>query len=142
MSSSSLKASLCRSAPALRRPRPCSTPSVITRRAMMSALRSPATQSPPPQAISDSPGSPSSSRNTVPLDSKTMISRDAAAPQTAARPPAAPKVEKPRPKLRATKAAMTMVCTMVSPQLFRGCSADLRQPSKHHLVRVLTRLSL
>jgi iron-sulfur cluster assembly protein len=110
---------------------------VITRRAMMSALRSPATQSPPPQTMSDSPSSPSTSRNTVPLDSKTMISRDAAAPQTAARPPAAPKVEKPRPQLRATKAAMTMVCIMVSLQLFRGCSADLRKPSNHYRARLL-----
>lgn len=42
------------------------------------------------------------------MDSKTMLSNDAAAPQTAARPPAVPKVEKPRPKLRATKAALTM----------------------------------
>ncbi|KAJ2928881.1 hypothetical protein H1R20_g8356, partial [Candolleomyces eurysporus] len=43
-----------------------------------------------------------------------MLSRDAAAPQTAARPPAAPRAEKPRPKLRATKAALSMTPTAVT----------------------------
>lgn len=33
---------------------------------------------------------------------------DAAAPQVAARPPPAPKVEKPRPKIRSTKAALSI----------------------------------
>ncbi|KAF5337400.1 hypothetical protein D9611_003392 [Ephemerocybe angulata] len=116
MSSSSLRTSLCRSAVALRRPQPSCAPSVISRRAMMSALRSPATPSPPLQSLSDSPSSPSTSTssNSVPLDSRTMLSRDAAAPQTAARPPAAPKAEKPRPKIRASKAALTMTPTAVS----------------------------
>lgn len=40
--------------------------------------------------------------------STSKILADAAAPQVAARPPSAPKVEKPRPKIRSTKAALTM----------------------------------
>jgi iron-sulfur cluster assembly 1 len=37
------------------------------------------------------------------------LSSDAASPQTVARPPLAPKAEKPRPQLKATKAAITVV---------------------------------
>ena len=68
-------------------------------------------------------------RNTVPLDSQTRISNDSSAPQVAGRPPAAPKAEKARPRLRATKAALSMTPTAVqrvrmllngpTPQLIR-----------------------
>lgn len=74
------------------------------RRAMMSALRSspghdhnPTLSEPPTPAVH-------------PLSS---LSHDAAAPQTAARPPPVPKVEKPRPKLKSTKAALSMVCNLL-----------------------------
>jgi hypothetical protein len=80
---------------------PCiATSTVPPIRAMMSAIRSgsdhqlhpPLTNSPPTVI----PSSPS-------------LSPDAAAPQIAARPPPAPKVEKPRPKIRSSKAALTIV---------------------------------
>lgn len=57
------------------------------------------------------------------------FSPEASAPQTAARPPPAPKAEKPRPRLRATKAALTITSEAVmrlkalqrgpTPQLIR-----------------------
>ena len=40
------------------------------------------------------------------------LSADAASPQVAARPPPVPKAERPRPKIRAAKAAITMVCNL------------------------------
>ncbi|RPD59491.1 hypothetical protein L227DRAFT_576310 [Lentinus tigrinus ALCF2SS1-6] len=57
------------------------------------------------------------------------LSPNAASPQVAARPPPAPKAERPRPKIRATKAAITLTPTAVeklrnllkspTPQLIR-----------------------
>ncbi|TFK47957.1 hypothetical protein OE88DRAFT_1664933 [Heliocybe sulcata] len=59
----------------------------------------------------------------------TSISSDAFSPQTAARPPPAPKAERPRPTIKATKAALTITPGAVqrlraltsgpSPQLLR-----------------------
>ncbi|KAH7930593.1 hypothetical protein BV22DRAFT_1191189 [Leucogyrophana mollusca] len=46
------------------------------------------------------------------------LSPDAASPQVAARPPPAPKLERPRPTIRSTKAALTMTPTAV--QRLRG----------------------
>ncbi|KAJ7037502.1 hypothetical protein C8F04DRAFT_999198 [Mycena alexandri] len=76
---------------------PCmATAAGPTRRAMMSAFR------------------PQGDERTVPIPpplvvpSSTLLSPDAAAPQTVARPPPLPKAEKPRPVLRATKAALTI----------------------------------
>jgi iron-sulfur cluster assembly 1 len=72
----------------------------------MSALRAQTTA--PPQPLAE--GSESlKSANTVPLDSQTRISNESSAPQVAGRPPAAPKAEKARPRIRATKAALSMV---------------------------------
>ncbi|KAF8349865.1 hypothetical protein F5887DRAFT_942713 [Amanita rubescens] len=65
----------------------------------------------------------------VVVPTASSLSPDAAAPQIAARPPAAPKAEKLRPKIRSTKAALTItpgaVCRLhallsgPTPQLIR-----------------------
>ncbi|KAF5355752.1 hypothetical protein D9756_003967 [Leucocoprinus leucothites] len=90
-------------------PSPCST--VFTRRAMMSALR-------PPQHTQQHhvPRSPSPLPETTPVVTPegTQLSNDAASPQVAARPPPAPKAETPRPRIRSTKAALTITPTAVS----------------------------
>ncbi|KDQ54929.1 hypothetical protein JAAARDRAFT_38043 [Jaapia argillacea MUCL 33604] len=79
---------------------------------------------PQPSSSSSTPGIPSSqglsesqplvipSTRTVPPPAG--LSSDAASPQIAARPPPAPKVEKPRPKIKATKAALTITPLAVS----------------------------
>lgn len=72
----------------------------IARRAMMSALRN----GPNPHQVPALPDSPP-----VTIPAERMLSPDAAAPQTAAPPPPVPKAEKPRPKIRSTKAALTIV---------------------------------
>jgi len=77
---------------------PCLHSTVITRRAMMSALRN--------NHPNTTPALPNSPPVTIPTAS---MSPDAAAPQTAAPPPPAPKAERQRPKIRATKAALTLV---------------------------------
>lgn len=64
----------------------------------MSALRPNSASSP---LLADSPP--------VVVPSVTSLSPDAAAPQTAAAPPPVPKAEKQRPKIRATKAALSIV---------------------------------
>ncbi|KAJ7480094.1 hypothetical protein B0H11DRAFT_2026505 [Mycena galericulata] len=71
-----------------------------TRKAMMSAYR-------PREDEQAAPLLPDSPPVVVP--SAKSLSPDAAAPQTAARPPPLPKAEKPRPVLRATKAALTIM---------------------------------
>ncbi|KAF8238451.1 hypothetical protein L208DRAFT_1242628 [Tricholoma matsutake] len=68
-----------------------------TRLAMMSAIRSGSDHQPP---LADSPP-------TVIPPSPSFFS-DAAAPQIVARPPPAPKVEKSRPKIRSSKAALSI----------------------------------
>ncbi|PFH54690.1 hypothetical protein AMATHDRAFT_135040 [Amanita thiersii Skay4041] len=65
----------------------------------------------------------------VVVPTPTSLSSDAAAPQIAARPPPAPKTDKPRPKIRSTKAALTMTSAAIrrlrallsgpTPQLIR-----------------------
>ncbi|KAK7064738.1 iron-binding protein isca [Favolaschia claudopus] len=78
---------------------PClPTASGPTRRAMMSAYR----------PREDEHTLPIPEAPPVVVPSATSLSPDASAPQTAARPPPLPKAEKPRPKLRATKAALTI----------------------------------
>lgn len=72
------------------------------RRAMMSAIASPGpshSQSQPP--LHDSPP--------VVIPSENVINANAASPQVAARPPKPPQAERPKPKLRSTKAALTLV---------------------------------
>lgn len=92
-------------------PSQCTT--VFTRRAMMSALRSPPPQQQQPQRR-HVPTSPSPLPETTPvvLPEGTTLSNDAASPQVAARPPPAPKAEKPRPRIRSTKAALTIVSAL------------------------------
>jgi len=80
---------------------PCLHSTVITRRAMMSALRN--------NHPNTTPALPNSPPVTIPADSTASMSPDAAAPQTAAPPPPVPKAERQRPKIRATKAALTLV---------------------------------
>lgn len=87
---------------------------VFTRRAMMSALRSPTPHEQPQQQRHHAPASPQPPQDATPavLPEGTQLSNDAASPQVAARPPPAPKAEKPRPKIRSTKAALTIVSAL------------------------------
>lgn len=66
----------------------------------MSALRSRGSPDQPPPV-------PEATPLIVPV--ADSLSSDAAAPQTAAAPPPAPKATKPRPKIRSRKAVLTMV---------------------------------
>ncbi|KAJ7596833.1 hypothetical protein C8J56DRAFT_816860 [Mycena floridula] len=114
-----MSVSLCRlrHAAKLPFPYPCNViPSAPIRRAMMSAYR-PNEQN--PSLRLDSPPS------VVP--STTSLSPEAAAPQTAAAPPPAPKVDKPRPKIRSTKAPLTITPSAVLRlrSLLRGPTPQL-----------------
>ncbi|TRM62840.1 hypothetical protein BD626DRAFT_496662 [Schizophyllum amplum] len=108
---------------------PCFTTShVPVRRAMMSALRDlpqhplPSTQE---QRAPDNGARTTEIRDPEPAS----LSPDAASPQTVARPPPAPRAERPRPQLRAKKAALSITPTAVerlrtlskspTPQLIR-----------------------
>lgn len=83
------------------------------RHAMMSALSRPSTSRPPlphtpAPTLGETPpvvATPSTGKTPSPKD----FSADASSPQIAARPPPLPKVERPRPQIRATKAAISMV---------------------------------
>ncbi|THG93500.1 hypothetical protein EW026_g7752 [Hermanssonia centrifuga] len=56
------------------------------------------------------------------------LSADASSPQTAARPPPAPKAERPRPTIRAAKAAITM-----TPGAVERLRALMKSPTPQHL---------
>ncbi|EGO19467.1 hypothetical protein SERLADRAFT_478910 [Serpula lacrymans var. lacrymans S7.9] len=97
---------------------------VIQRRAMMSAWsneRGPSEQHLKSPPLADSPP-------TV-VPTADSLSSDAASPQVAARPPPIPKAERPRPKIRSTKAALMITSNAVqrlqamlhgpTPQLIR-----------------------
>lgn len=87
---------------------PTSHVSLCQRQAMRPALSHlHAHSSSTTRAPSPSPQLPDSPPVVIP--STSSLSPDAASPQTAARPPPAPKAEKPRPKLKSTKAALTIV---------------------------------
>ncbi|KAA1468421.1 hypothetical protein DENSPDRAFT_833708 [Dentipellis sp. KUC8613] len=84
---------------------------MFVRRAMMSAWS--ARDAAPVPSSSAAPVSP----HDLPIHdktpvviptTKTPISSDAASPQTAARPPPVPRKERPKPQLRAKKAALTL----------------------------------
>ncbi|KAJ3986324.1 hypothetical protein F5890DRAFT_1407527 [Lentinula detonsa] len=101
---------------------PCHpTLSVPVRRAMMSAYNKPGENNFDHAAITETPP--------VVVPSNKSLSLDASAPQTAAGPPLIPRAEKPRPKLRATKAALSITSEAVrrlqalqkgpTPQLIR-----------------------
>ncbi|KIL70606.1 hypothetical protein M378DRAFT_66821 [Amanita muscaria Koide BX008] len=92
------------------------------RRAMISALRTRGTSPPHHPPLADSPPT------VVPTASS--LSPDAAAPQIAARPPPAPKVDKPRPKIRSTRAAL-----MITPTAVKRLRALLSGPTPQ-LIRI------
>lgn len=85
----------------------CALPVVAARRAMMSAFR---TQPGAPK-LEPAPATPSTSTSTA-MD-PPALDADAAAPQIVARPPALPKVEKARPTIRSSKAALTIVGSLL-----------------------------
>lgn len=84
------------------------------RQAMMSALTHPHELHPSAQpkklpASSELPDSPP-----IVVPATASLSSDAASPQTVARPPPVPKAEKPRPQLKATKAAITITSDAIA----------------------------
>ena len=85
---------------------PCLSSTLHTRRAMMSAIGHNYNHNTPPAL-------PNSPPTVVP--NRQSISPDASTPQTAAPPPPAPKLEKPRPTLRSTKAALSIVRSHFHP---------------------------
>ena len=88
----------------------------IHRHAMMSAF-SPNSMNTPPPLPRSKPTMGETPSMVVPSTSRPSakdLSADAASPQVAARPPPVPKAERPRPKIRAAKAAITMVCNLYS----------------------------
>ncbi|EIM92500.1 uncharacterized protein STEHIDRAFT_117503 [Stereum hirsutum FP-91666 SS1] len=117
-----------RSAPRLSR---TFTPTLMhTRRAMMSAWRNPESSTPTASTSQTHHDPPlHDSPPVVVPNSKTPLNPDAASPQTAARPPPAPKAERPKPQIRARKAALSITPTAVerlrillhspTPQLIR-----------------------
>ncbi|KAJ3481382.1 hypothetical protein NLI96_g7695 [Meripilus lineatus] len=100
------------------------------RHAFMSALSRPSTSIPPlprtpaPTLGETPPVVTPSGKTPTPKD----LSADAASPQTAARPPPVPKAERPRPKIRATKAAISM-----TPAAVERLRALLKLPTPQHL---------
>ncbi|KAH7883955.1 hypothetical protein F5I97DRAFT_1621544 [Phlebopus sp. FC_14] len=81
------------------------------RRAMMSALSGPHSQPRrPPETTNPKPGPQPLLNDSPPVVVPTAdsLSSDAASPQVAARPPPAPKVQRPRPTIKSTKAALTI----------------------------------
>ncbi|KAG6869029.1 hypothetical protein C0993_004702 [Termitomyces sp. T159_Od127] len=95
---------------------------VPTRRAMMSAFRADPEL---PTNLATPPSAPSTSAS-----AGGTLNADAAAPQVAARPPPLPKVEKARPKMRASKAALT-----ITPRAVGRLQALLRGPTPQ-LIRI------
>ncbi|KAI0717494.1 hypothetical protein C8T65DRAFT_640773 [Cerioporus squamosus] len=91
------------------------------RHAMMSALSHDRRPSPPQSSASTASTSSSPLLGETPPvvvpsskpPSAKDLSPNAASPQVAARPPPAPKAERPRPKIRAAKAAITLTPTAV-----------------------------
>ncbi|KAG5732086.1 Iron-sulfur assembly protein 1 [Termitomyces sp. T112] len=112
---------------------PCCTAfaAVPTRRAMMSAFRS-QPGSGLPTSLATPPDAPSTSTSSTPIASTpgVTLNADAAAPQVAARPPPLPKVEKARPKIRASKAALT-----ITPRAVARLQSLLKGPTPQ-LIRI------
>ena len=108
---------------------------IYHRHAMMSALAHPPNTVPLPSSSSKSPKLAETQPASTPLKTPSStkppsakdLSADAASPQTAARPPPLPKAERPKPKLRAAKAAITLVRQITSTSLFESVSK--RDPS-------------
>ena len=91
----------------LRIPRLSST--VTTRRAMVSTCRNRNYRTSTHPQLADQPPV---ALNGEQVATSSSMSADAGAPQTAAPPPPAPRAERPRPKIHATKAALTLVCVV------------------------------
>ncbi|KAF5377267.1 hypothetical protein D9615_006420 [Tricholomella constricta] len=105
---------------------PCCVRSAVpARRAMMSAFRS----HPGAPNVATPPTAPSTSTSTVTPPTPALVA-DAAAPQIAARPPPVPKVEKARPKIRSSKAALT-----ITPKAVVRLQGLLRGPTPQ-LIRI------
>ncbi|KAG6820236.1 hypothetical protein H0H93_003599 [Arthromyces matolae] len=106
---------------------------VSTRRAMMSAFRSQPGSGLPRDSLSTPPKAPLTS-NVPPIPSNSptasTMNADAAAPQIAARPPPLPKVEKARPKIRASKAALS-----ITPRAVARLQGLLKGPTPQ-LIRI------
>ena len=86
---------------ALSHDRPAPPPSSSKSKPSTSASTGPLLGETPPVVVSSStPSKPPTAKN---------LSPNAASPQVAARPPPIPKAERPRPKIRAAKAAITLV---------------------------------
>ncbi|KAG6845293.1 hypothetical protein H0H87_011444 [Tephrocybe sp. NHM501043] len=93
----------------------------------MSAFRSqPGLTSP----LGTPPSTPSTSGGATSLGKGPALVPDAAAPQIAARPPPLPKVEKARPKIRASKAALT-----ITPKAVARLQGLLKGPTPQ-LIRI------
>ncbi|KAF7797796.1 hypothetical protein EIP86_009000 [Pleurotus ostreatoroseus] len=102
----------------------------IHRHAMMSAYSPSTSQAPPLPSSRARPLSetPSVSIPAHSTPSVKDLSAEPASPQTAARPPPVPKAERPRPKIRAAKAAITMTPTAVE-----RLRALMKSPTPQHL---------
>ncbi|KAI0668734.1 hypothetical protein C8Q78DRAFT_1045745 [Trametes maxima] len=85
-------------------PPPAATSSSSSSSSTASTSSSPLLSEAPPVVAPSSSKKPPTARN---------LSPDAASPQVAARPPPVPKAERPRPKIRAAKAAITLTPTAV-----------------------------
>lgn len=91
---------------------------------MMSAWSS-RTSAPAPTVANPQPSLHDSPPIVIPT-SKAPLSPDAASPQIAARPPPAPKMARPKPTIRAQKAALTLVSSHATSL---GFSDLFRRPS-------------
>ncbi|TDL28951.1 hypothetical protein BD410DRAFT_711582 [Rickenella mellea] len=72
----------------------------IDRRMMMSAVARPSSSTQPQPPLHDSPP--------IVVPDATTLSSEASSPQMAAPPPKPPQVERPKPQLKATKAALSV----------------------------------
>ncbi|KAG2160153.1 uncharacterized protein EDB93DRAFT_1074231 [Suillus bovinus] len=104
----------------------------IHRRAMMSALSS-QTQRPLEAHSSSDAKQPLKDSPPVVVPTAKSLSSEPASPQVAARPPPIPKVERPRPTIRSTKAVLSMTPTAI--QRLRGL---LNSPTPQ-LIRISVR---
>jgi hypothetical protein len=107
MTVTTMASSIVRIHAAYRIPFPAYLSYSCRRRAMMSAWSS---RSPPqPQTVANPQPPLHDSPPIVIPNSKAPLNPDAGSPQTAARPPPAPKMMRPKPTIRAQKVALTIV---------------------------------
>ncbi|KAK7688252.1 hypothetical protein QCA50_008622 [Cerrena zonata] len=104
---------------------------VYHRHAMMSAVAHPPSPAPVVSSSSKSPALGETPPVAIPTKtppSAKDLSADASSPQTAARPPPIPKAERPKPKLRAAKAAITL-----TPGAVERLHVLMKSPTPQHL---------